>query len=404
MMSGKETNMSLVVRARQLIDGTGGSPVKDGLAVVDDGRISYVGPAAKFDLSNGRHEVIQAEGTLLPGLIDAHVHISWSASTAPVQDFLEESDGMLILRSARNALQALMGGITTVRDCGSRNDVTFVLREAMRKGIAFGTEMLVCGRPVTITGGHCYYMNGEADGVEGVRKAVRRLVKEGADFIKVMATGGGNTPGTDSALPSYTLDELRALVDEAHRHGRRVAAHCHATQGMANALSAGMDTIEHAGFQIPKSGSQFDPQLAEAMAKAGVFVVPTISASYRYFRQHMPEQAKLRLEVRQALFRQMLQAGIRLAAGTDAGTRFTPSDGLPLELEFMVGAGMTPMQALMAATRVAAEALGIDDRLGALEVGKQADLVAVEGDPLQDITVVSKVSLVVKNGQVVRSP
>ncbi|MCL5026629.1 MAG: amidohydrolase family protein [Chloroflexi bacterium] len=393
---------STVIRVRRLIDGTGAAPVNDAVVVVRGSRIAAVGPAAQVAWQDepDAELIVRDDDTLLPGLIDCHVHLNFSGSATPLQTFLEEDDGVLVARSTQNALTALRAGITTIRDCGGRGCTTFAARRAVERGIIAGPRMLLSGRPLTITGGHCHYMNGEADGEDGMRREVRHLIKEGADFIKVMASGGGLTPGTNQRLPSYTVAELRAAVEEAHRQGRRVAAHCHAAQSMANCLEAGVDTLEHASFLRPDAGSAFDPVIAETIVGKGVFVVATLAASYRAYKQTgIPPT--LVPETRLAQFREMVEAGVKFAAGTDAGVAITPFDNLALELRLMVEGGLSPMQAIVSATGNAAAALGLGDRVGTVEAGKEADLLLVHGDPLKEIGAIASASLVMKGGATV---
>ncbi len=403
--------MPLIFSASQLIDGISDAPVEDGLVAVAEGRISYAGPASGFGPLLEGAQVLRREGTLLPGLVDAHQHITWSASLTPMEDCLSEGDGEAVLRGAENIKRALMSGVTTIRECGGRNTTTLDLRSATRKGVIAGPELLVCGRPLTITGGHCYFMNGEADGVEGVRRAVRQLAKEGVDFIKIMATGGNSTPGTLPHLPSYCQEELQAATDEAHRQGLSVAAHCHATQGIKYCLQAGVDTIEHATFMGSDRAIRFDPWIAEEIAKKGIWVIPTISAGYRKYlcaSETGPSAGgfvvnEQRDATKLGVFRGLLEAGVRLAAGTDAGVPRTPSDSLPQELWLMMRGGMSSMEAIRAATIGSALALGIADQVGTLQVGKQADFIIVEGDPLKDISALLKASVVVKKGKIIRA-
>ena len=197
------------------------------------------------------------------------------------EDVIEsDTDEIMLLRAAKNAMIHLKAGVTTLRENGARNKVTFNLREGAQRGYVTAPRLLLCGRPVTVTGGHFYWCNQQADGVEGVRAAVRELVKDGADHIKIMASGGG-TAITDLRRPSYTVEELRAIVDEAHNMGKPTTAHCLATGSIVNALEAGVDMIEHAGFIEPDGSYKFDPHVAERIAKQGTYISPTVQTGFR---------------------------------------------------------------------------------------------------------------------------
>lgn len=384
-----------VLLGGRLIDGTGSAPVENPVILIQDSRIVAVG-------KEGEIKIPQAEGvnrldyrgkTLLPGLIDCHVHLCMSADDNPLARLYEDSDDMLVLRAANNARLALKAGVTTLRDCGGRNRVTFSIREAIRKKIIKGPRLLLSGRPLTITGGHCFFLNGEADGADGVRKAARQLIKEGADFLKIMASGGGMTPSTISKLPYYTVEELTAAADEAHRLGRKIAAHCHSTKSIEDALEARIDTIEHASFLSPDGQRKFGPAIAEKIVASGTYVCPTISAGRR------PARSVEQTDMQGSNFSLMHQMGVKLISGTDAGVTHTAFDNYPLCLELAVAGGMTNMQAIQSGTSLAAEALGISDVVGTIQPGKEADVIAVDGDPLEDIGALWNIAMVMKAGE-----
>ena len=222
----------------------------------------------------------------------------------------------MLLRAAMNAMIHLKAGVTTLRENGARNKVTFNLREGAHRGYVTAPRLLLCGRPVTVTGGHFYWCNQQADGIEGVRAAVRELVKDGADHIKIMASGGG-TAITDLRRPSYTVEELRAIVDEAHNMGKPTTAHCLATGSIVNALDAGVDMIEHAGFIEPDGSYRFDPRIAERIAEQGTYVSPTVQTGYRGMEALLNKQE-----------REGLTPHRRRTAGMDQGQVRQP-DGIP---------------------------------------------------------------------------
>ena len=409
-----------VIRAKALLDGTGAPPVRNAVVVVEGSRIVAAGSQEAVEAPRGSdvRELDFPEGYLLPGLIDAHTHLMFGAGEATYEEVIErDTDEIMLLRAARNAHIHLNAGVTTLRDCGARNQVTFDLRRGVDQGLALAPRLLLSGRPVTVTKGHFWWCNGEAEGVQGVRKAVRRLVEDGADFIKIMASGGG-TAGTDNRRPSFSVEELRAIVDEAHNQGVPTTAHCIATQSIANALDAGVDSIEHATFIEPDGSYVFNPHLAERIASQGVRISPTVQTGYRRREKLLamreeghaltPED-RMRLEdlqikcERQVEFlgRLWSEWGITIVAGTDAISSF---GDYCLGLELQVEAGMSTAEVIRSATGVAAQAVGLDHLVGTLEPGKEADLIVVDRDPLADIRALRSMRMVMQRGGVVPPP
>ena len=409
-----------VIRAKALLDGTGAPPVPNAVVIVKGSRIVAAGPERTVEIPRGPdvQELCFPAGYLLPGLIDAHTHLMFGAGEVTYEEVIErDSDEIMLLRAARNAHIHLNAGVTTLRDCGARNQVTFDLRRGVHQGLALAPRLLLSGRPVTVKGGHFWWCNQEAEGVEDVRKAVRQLVRDGADFIKIMASGGG-TAGTDNRQPSYSVEELRAIVDEAHHQGVPTTAHCKATQSIVNALDAGVDSIEHATFIEPDGSYRFNPPIAERIARQGVRVSPTVQTGYR--RREMllalrdqghalnPEQ-KRRLEdlhvkcERQVEFlgRLWSEWGITIVAGTDSISTF---GDYCLGLELQVQAGMSTAEVIRSATGVAAQAVGLGKLVGTLEPGKEADLIVVDHDPLKDIRALRSMRLVMQRGVLVPPP
>jgi imidazolonepropionase-like amidohydrolase len=405
---------SYIIRARQLIDGTGNPAVANPAVVVTDGKITGVfqGAVPEGAAPAGAKVLEYPEATLLPGLMDSHVHLNLPGDGTDLADWVREPDGVLVAVSATNARTALDAGITALRDCGGRETTTFELRRALDLGFGKGPRLVLCGSPITITGGHCRYFGGEADGVEGVRQKARAMVKKGADYIKVMATGGG-TPGTMSWLPSFRREEILALADEAHRLGRKIGIHALCAESIQYCVEAGVDQIEHAGFITDAAGTQrFRPEIAEQIAGSGAVVAPTMAVGLYVIkrmeakeRRTKAEQALLdrwlgTMESNLAQFRGLLKAGVKFVAGTDAGWRFTPFDSLPDELELMVQGGLSPMAAIVSATSAAAKALGIEHTVGVVRAGLEADIIAVQGDPLEQIGALKQVRLVMKAGRI----
>jgi imidazolonepropionase-like amidohydrolase len=322
---------------------------------------------------------------------------------------------MALLYAVRNMALEQRSGVTTVRDCGDQNGMLFALRRAMNEEVLSGPRLVLCGPPLTMSGGHAHFLGGQADGPDEVARTVRRRIADGADFIKMIATGGG-TPGSHPAHAAYSPAELEAAVAAAHRVGVRVAAHCRGTPGIVNALAAGVDHIEHACFEMPDGTLVFDPQAADRMARAGTFVTPTIQL-YRDALAHLKAKAALQalgkaeaahlarlpgiIDVKYESLQGFLKAGVEVVAGNDAGLPHTGFGCFWQELETLVAGGMTSMQAITAATWTAARAIGAEDRIGAIQTGRQADLLVVDGNPTADISALARVRLVVQAGRVV---
>jgi imidazolonepropionase-like amidohydrolase len=325
---------------------------------------------------------------------------------------MHQRDGVLVARAAFAAEAALAAGITTIRDCGARGDTTFALRQALELGYGKAPRLLLCGQPITITGGHCWYLGGEVDGGDALRRKVRQLVKRGADFIKVIGSGGG-TPNTKSWRASFRQDEFVALVEEAHHLGRRITVHCSCSEAMEFAINAKADQIEHAHFMVAADGRQeYAPAVVDRLAEAGIAITPTLAVGEYAIRamhdrsvrtpeeQAFLDRRESMLETSLVQLGRMYEAGVKVVAGTDAGWLFTPFDALADELVLMQRAGMAASDVLVAATSGAAAAIGIADTVGAIREGFDADLIAVEGEPLADLSALRRLRLVMQRGSV----
>ncbi len=375
------------------LDGTGGPALEDAVILVEGSKIRAVGEAATVDVPQGREveEIDCSTLTVLPGLIDSHVHLALGAGSS-YEEMMMHSDGHLLVTGCVNARSVLDAGITTVKDLGTRNRVAFDLRETAALGVIQTPRLLLAGRAITMTGGHFAFCNAVADGYEEVQKTARQLLAEGADVIKIMASGGG-TRGTDRRRASYSVEELRGAVEVAHNAGKRVVAHCHATQSVLNALDAGVDVIEHCGFLEPEGaepGHRFREDVAREIARAGVLVDHLMPTSL--------DPVILRYKFEN--FTGLLAAGVTMLAGTD-DLYLDLMGQLPFVLELMVRGGMAPMDAVAAATSKPAAAMGLDGHIGTIEQGKEADLIAVRGNPLADIRALTSPTLVMKGGQVI---
>jgi imidazolonepropionase-like amidohydrolase len=406
--------MPTVLKAAAVLDVDNARVISDGYVLVDGEKIRSWGKRVDLPSLPPDTAVLSfPQQTLLPGLINCHAHLGMPSGGQPF--YLEQSDETALLTAVRNMRTEQSAGITTVRDCGDQNGVLFALRQAVQQGILDGPRLILCGPPLTASGGHAHFLGGVADGPAEIARAVRRRVADGADFIKLIGTGGG-TPGTQPDQASYTRDELAAAVAEAHRLDVPVTVHCRGIPGIINAIEAGVDQIEHACFELPDGSLSFDPKLARRMAQAGICVTPTIQL-YRDALAHLqkkaaargldePEQKRLAglpgvIESKQQALQGFLAAGVTVVAGNDAGLPYTGFGCLWQELDAMMSGGMTAMQAITAATAAAARMLRIQDRIGSIQPGKQADLLVVDGNPTEDISALSRVRLVMQAGRIV---
>ncbi len=404
---------TVILKARRLIDGSGSPPIDDAAVVVEGNRIVGVYQGQVPDVVAPPHaEVVEfPDGTLLPGLIDCHVHLNLPGDGTPFVDTVRESDGVLIALSMRNARAALRSGITTLRDCGGRGSTIFEVRRALDLGYGEGPRIVVCGQPITTTGGHTWYFGGEADGVDGVRQKAREMAKLGADFIKVMGSGGG-TPGTKAWLPSFSKEEIAAVTDEAHRLGRKISVHCLCAEAMDYAVDAGVDQIEHASFMVDAARTQvFVPAVAHNIARSGIFVTATLAVTLHPIldltaKEGQTPEERAYVENSQAtheenlkLFALLLDAGVRFVAGTDAGWLFTTFGSLVDEMDLMHEGGLSSLETIASATSRAAEALGLKDKVGTIREGFEADIIAVEGNPLTSLGALRNVRMVMQAGQ-----
>ena len=404
---------TIVIRAGRLIDGSGAESQRDMTVTVERGTITRVAPAR--DLPRDADVLDLGEYTVLPGLINAHTHTMLPGDGTPFAEWMALPDELLLLTAHANALTALHAGVTTIRDCGGKGTLMFRLRDAIRAGIVPGPRLVLSGYPLTITGGHCRYFGGETDGPEAMRHAARQLLKEGADFIKIMASGGG-TVGTYAQFPSYDVDELRAAIDAAHTIGKLASCHCIATEAVTRALEAGTDHIEHCSFMAPDTTWRYDEQVARRVAEAGVYVTATLQvgqdamvAMRERYAQGIATEDEVRMvtltpnrnEDSIANIRSLHDLGVPIVAGNDAGWRYTGFDDFHEELQLLVRAGMTPLEAIHAATGRAAAACQLDGVVGTLAPGYVADLLAVRGDPTTDLGVLRQPAMVLQAGRVV---
>jgi len=397
----------VIVRAGKLLDVKTGKILTDQAIVIDGDKITHIVPAAQVPA--GATTINLPNATVLPGLIDAHTHLTFNPSFG--YQTLAISIPREALTGAHNARLTLEAGFTTVRNVGARGYSDVALRDAINAGDVPGPRMLVSGPPLSITGGHCdndllpfeYHAtnDGVADGVENVQHKTREIIKYGADVIKICATGGVLSKGDDPNASQFTLEELKAIVAEAHRLGRKVAAHAHGAQGVIWASEAGVDSVEH--------GHLMNDEAIATLKKNGTYLVPTLYLvdwqKENAATANLPEYARKKMEmvseVGQNNARKAFAAGVKIGMGTDAAVY--PHGLNAHELAVYVRLGMTPLQAIQTATVNDADLLGWSDKVGSLEPGKWADIIAVDGDPLQDVTTLQHVRFVMKGGEVVKN-
>ena len=410
---GNAPSQFKLIKAARLIDGTGSPLLERGAVLVEGDTISAIGTEDSVVPPEGAIvEELEYEGTVLPGLVDCHVHLIGIGDGRAGDDLNRLSDEVLTLQAARNARKHLYSGVTTVRDAGAKHRTTFMLRQAVEIGITLAPRLVLAGRPVAIVGGHLSYFGVEATGEVECRAAVRRLIKEGADFIKVTATGGTTQTSFPMRL-SFTVEELTSVCDEAHKFGKVVCAHCVSSQGITNALDAGVDTIFHARFNEPDGSVRFQSEIAERIAEQGVFVNPTLHVKRARIwsldekmrsgllgNEHQAAYDDLRREYDANLvsFEGLRKAGVTLVSGSDSAWGDYDMGGFQHEIQATVEAGVPPLEAVASATGDSAKSCRIDGEVGTLETGKQADILVVDGDPSRDINALWNVADVFQAG------
>jgi imidazolonepropionase-like amidohydrolase len=346
--------------------------------------------------------------------VDAHTHLVAPGDGTLGDDIAKEDDDLLLLQAAKNARTLLHSGVTTLRENGAKGKVAFSLREGVRRKLAPGPRMVICGRPIAITGGHMGYFGSEADGETAVRAEVRKLLKEGADYIKIVASGG-STRTSDPNRASYTVAELVAMTEEAHQHGKLTAAHCASAQSVQNCLDADVDMIIHCIFTEPDGTYRFRPDLVERLAAAKAWVNPTLYVTkvgierQRETRERegrltpelaaQLEQQRRALDVRVDAVRKMSAAGVRMTAGSDSPWGWYAPGEFVHEIHMLAQAGLSYADAVVAGTAGAADSIGTGGVAGRLAVGRAADVLLVRGNPTREITALWDVLDVYQAGQ-----
>ncbi len=391
-----------LIQAGRVIDGLGGSPIERGAVLVRGSKIEAVGPQSEVVAPEGAPvEKLEFPGkTVMPGMVDCHTHHNGFGDGRVGDTLAEMPDELLTLQSARNARAALFSGVTSVRENGPKNDTMFRLRDAVRDGVAIGPRMVLCGRAVSIIGGHMGYFGSEVTGPTEARAMTRRLIKEGADYIKITATGG-STATSFPLRPSFNVDELKAITQEAHKFGKLTATHCVSTQGIVNSLDADVDMIIHCVFQESDGSVDFREDVAERIGDQGAYVNPTlhIARSAIWSLEHRKEleglgaeeQARLdrsyrNFDARLEHCRRMIDMGLKFITGSDSSWGNYQLGNTVYETECLVMAGYSATQGVRSVTSEAAASLAIDEVTGSLELGKEADMIVVDGDPLSNVS------------------
>jgi len=383
--------MSEVLTAPRVI--TGDQTVTDGAVVIGEVALDWVGPAEAVPAEYAALPRTDYPGsTIMPGLIDSHVHLGFDGGPNPAARMRSETDEQQLVLMLHSARQLLGVGVTTARDLGARAYLDVVVRDAIAAGLARGPRMVVAARPITVTGGHCWFMGAEADSDDDLRRMVRTHHKRGADLIKVMSTGGFMTTGSAPWHAQFTRAQLAVIVEEAGRVDKPVAAHAHGIEGIHRAVEAGVTTLEHCSFVTDTNERRFDEPLAARIAERGIFVCPTINVNAPYV-------AKLTGIVVGEHLKAMHEMGVRIIAGTDAGIDNTPHHQYAGALEYLVRLGFRPAEVIAMATTEAAAALGVDAITGRLAPGFDADLIVVDGDPCTDIAALGKLQRVIARGR-----
>jgi imidazolonepropionase-like amidohydrolase len=393
-----------LLRATTVLTGRPDEVVDDGEVLVDGTTIKEVGPQGSCQIDEGV-EILDLTGcTIMPGMIDAHVHLGFDRTVDPRTRLSKERDAHLLLRMSENARKLLSAGVTTARDLGGRDFLDVELRDAIEAGLAVGPHLVVATRPITPSGGHCWYMGGEADDRDSIRRVARENLRAGADCLKIMATGGALTAvGPPPWKSQFSLDEIKVVVEEAHLRNKHVAAHAHGATGIKNAADAGVTTIEHCSFATATRSmitGELDMDVLGRIIDNNIYVCPTVSGIIFRLGDRFSAQE---IDTFLARLAAMREAGVKMIAGTDSGFgvdgRENRMDDYAGGLDVFAAAGWDNGSIIEAATVLAARAIGIGDVTGSLDEGKRADIIAVRGNPLKDLHDVRNVERVMVSGR-----
>jgi len=413
-MNNHENNI-IILQAGELIDGTSKEVKKNISIVINGNSIVDVKPTGELNLPKElEHQIIDySDKTILPGLVDSHVHLTGIGDGRSGDELSELPDEVLSINMANNAKKHLHSGVTTVRDCGAKNNTAFHLKKAAEMGIAETPRLVLSGRPLAIIGGHLSYFGEEITGINECRAAVRYLIKQGADFIKVTASGG-STKTSFPLRPSFSQDEMNVIVEEAHKFGKHVAAHCHNSESMIRSLTAGVDTIIHGVFKESDGTNKYREDIVELMLKNNVYLNPTLGPGlmrvetmenkkkagvFTDIDQEESDKVSIEHEHRLECFNRMHKAGVPMSAGSDSAWGAYEMGNYFLDIEGHVMGGQSPVEAIMSATSIASQSCWIENSLGSIESGKLADLIVLDESPVNQIENLRTVSQVIKDGK-----
>ena len=403
--------MKLILKADRLIDGSSTKVIPHAAVVIEGDTISKVCSQSELTETelNDARVIDSSNGTLMPGFIEMHSHIHCSAESDAYTHITTETNETFLLRGSQAVRSALSSGVTTMRDLGSKNEVVFPLKQSIEDGIVPGPRLLVAGTPITTTGGHCNTFGTEADSSDQVVTAIRNQFKLGADHIKIMSTGGGFTPGTNVRAPQYDWTTLRDAVKDAERLGLKVAAHCHATEGVKNCVKAGIHNLIHCSWlsENPEELYDYDPDVVDQIAEKGIYVDPTLALSHLNKlrgRVKTPDSGAMAdPERRFEILRDMWDRGVKFVTGMDSGMTNAHFDDFAYIPEVMVNSmGISPMEAITCATKTSSECLGKESEIGTITPGKSADVLIINGDPSEKIEALHNVDTIVARGSVVK--
>jgi imidazolonepropionase-like amidohydrolase len=394
--------MTAILRGAYLIDGTGADPRPDATLVIDGTRITEVGRDTGVRAPAGATIIDVAGKTVMPGLFDCHVHLEMDAGASPLVSLAAEAPGQTFQAAARRAAAMLRRGVTTVRDCGASGWGVIRLRDAIAAGTAEGPRILACGQAIGTRGGHARVLCDPIDDEAGAAAAARRQLDAGADFIKMMVTGGFGKDGEQLGHSELSAAQIHAAAAVAHAAGKKLTAHAYGTEGILHAIAGNADSIEHAAF--------LDEETIRLLRDKGIFIVPTLTNTYRVTTQgtrggvldYLVATASSAFPTMMTNAGRAYREGVRMAIGTDGGSWVNGHGDVATEIRLRIETGASPLDAVAMATRASAQCLGLDHSVGTLEPGKLADLIVLDGDPLSDPSALERIRAVYTAGTSVR--
>ena len=418
MHTQKKDSQFKIILCNNIIDGISDTPIKNKAILIDGSKISGVGPRNEIKQPMGADADIYdfSNSTVMPGMVDAHTHHNGFGDGRLGDELVKLPDEILVLNSSRNARKSLFSGVTTIRENGPKNKTMLELRKNIVRGDQIGPRMMLCGRPISIIGGHMGYFGSQVTGEIQSRAMVRQLIKEGADYIKITATGG-STITSDPLRPAFNLDELKAITEEAHKFNKLTAAHCTSTEGIKLSVQADVDMIIHSVFKEPNGDNRFDNKTAELMAFKGVYVNPTLHVfrSQIWAKQKSmadkPENKEdiLALDIEKKEFERrvddvnkLIEFGAKVITGSDSSWGDYQLGNTAYEVECLELAGLSRSKSIKSVTSESAVSIGVDQSVGTLEKGKEADILVLEKDPYDDIDNLWRVQDVFLRGTIIK--